>query len=272
MTDPDIDQLARALACELGDGWTATRDPDDRRPSLRHPDGRELAVRRIWNQRDRVAVTGVLPRTDLYQPTRTSITVALARGAQVIAREITRRALPEYTAAFAEVLAYNRAQQDHRAQRSAVLERLRTILGGHVRDDRHEHTLHAYLTTGTSSEEKGFRSVDVRAHGDGERVDIKLTDVPAALAEQIALLVTRGIPGRRNPLHPRVQQVLDQLDLSTPLTAAGAAARIGLPDADSAVVLDALHAIDLAAADDDGYRLTLTGRTRQSAPARPTGG
>lgn len=272
MIDAEIHQLAHQLAAELGDGWTVTCDPEDRRPSLSHPDGRRLHVGRVWNQRDRVAVSGVLPPTDMYQPTRTSITVALARGPQTIAREITRRVLPEYDATYAEIVAFNRTQQDDRERRAAVLECLRVILGGHVREDRHEHTLHAYLTTGSGDfGDTGFRCADVRAHGDGSRVEIKLTDVPAELAEQIALLVTRGIPGRGNPLHPRVQQVLDLLDLTTPLTVADIAARADLPDPDTAVVLDALHVIDLAAVSDDGYRLTLTGRSRQTAAAEHTG-
>lgn len=111
MSDFDLNALAQETAKHL-DGFSY--QPDPHCPSnarLVHDDGRALRLHSGWKTRgSRVTVAGSYPVPDeLRDQVRglenQEITVAVERGGQVLAREITRRLLPEYTKTYEDVLA-----------------------------------------------------------------------------------------------------------------------------------------------------------------------
>lgn len=104
--------LATELAPRLGIDWSAIPDPYDHNGAacLVRPDGAEIFLEPVrWPPagKGRLNVVGRYPRSEdgrVYGPTgkrlggrdRASITVALERGVEAIARDIALRFLPEY--------------------------------------------------------------------------------------------------------------------------------------------------------------------------------
>lgn len=106
LTGEKLAPLAEDIARHLGQDWTA--EPFMNHAfTLRHPDGRGLFARTEYNS-SRLLISGdyptferrpVRPRSEV----RDRITVDSLRGGEAIAKDITRRLLPGYTLALAEV-------------------------------------------------------------------------------------------------------------------------------------------------------------------------
>lgn len=99
-----LSRLGHALAAELG--AAVSNDPVDgeyrHRVDLTDRDGRVFMLRWLKND-DRVEVSGVFPHhASVRVPDRPSITVAASRTAKALAREVTRRFLPPFVAAWDE--------------------------------------------------------------------------------------------------------------------------------------------------------------------------
>ncbi|MEW6775053.1 MAG: hypothetical protein AB1405_02050 [Bdellovibrionota bacterium] len=150
MTAP-VHELTRALAPELGEGWRAEiREDYAHGATLRGPERDELFVHEAsWppSSRGRVEISALWPR--YWQPkgngqgqridprpTREKdwlkITVALARGPAVIAKEIQRRLLPEYRKWMPEALRLYRDTRDAALTQAETLQDLADIAGARL--------------------------------------------------------------------------------------------------------------------------------------------
>jgi hypothetical protein len=132
------DQYFQDIATALGDPWRL-RDTDQeygvQRAWLADPAGPVLRLsveREHWKRPDapaRLTVTGLWPEPDPgqgYQPygEDRTIGVAVSRGADVAAKEISRRLLPWYLAEYARQWQH---KQDHHAHVAGLLETARAL-------------------------------------------------------------------------------------------------------------------------------------------------
>lgn len=153
-TTANVPALMGEVAAILGSGWSvkpgvdqSMRDdsetPSTTRASLHHEDGREVCV--VLNGKygsgpaGKLHIFGVWPRDaksgymnprdylsadEREQYATTSINVDPARGAAVIAREITKRLLPTVTYLTAHLLARIAGMNDTRATTQETLQQL----------------------------------------------------------------------------------------------------------------------------------------------------
>jgi hypothetical protein len=213
MTREEILQLATDVAANLGEGWTVHPEWDSNGRMIVHTDGRKLHIYAPGGYttralQGRVIVSGSYP----YLPGRYTdpgnhieITVRADRGAAVIAREITRRVLPEYTERYARVVADNethaatvRTVREAEAVFCAAIGKPAPDYSGLTdwqreqrdRDARTSISLHG-LTTGYGSVELyGHTPADLRA-----KVELSSITAETALAI-IELLRERGEFGK----------------------------------------------------------------------------
>ncbi len=163
--DPQLAELARAVASHL-DGFTA-RTVDDFGYTLRldHPDGRGLYLHRQHNDGGRVEIVGAYPHSDYHFRTgeHVSITVAITRGPAVISREITRRLLPACTQVLGKIHAHIAKQTADHANRTRAAKRLAALIpGASIHDDgRHTTTVRWYA----DDEPIGYGHIELGAAG-----------------------------------------------------------------------------------------------------------
>jgi hypothetical protein len=138
--------LAQAVAENLEGTWS--RRPPKKQANgydqvgeyIDGPDGATLWLHRFWRDESRIVVSGDWPRTaggqlpKRYSEKLPSITVADSRSPQAIARDITRRFLPDYQAKLAE---FRQRVADDNAYHKAVADlsaRMAKALGLEVTD------------------------------------------------------------------------------------------------------------------------------------------
>lgn len=135
MNIEELRTLAGEVAAELGEGWSARREAEWPYATLMHTDGRGLILDRHHDGL-RLEIRGITPRppagvseTAISRNNPRPITVKADRGAEAIAREISRRLLPDYS----EVFSGWRADMEEALQGAAlaaeVTEKLAAILG-----------------------------------------------------------------------------------------------------------------------------------------------
>ncbi len=196
--DHQLAELARAVACHL-DGFTA-RAVDDFGYTLRldHPDGRGLYLHRQHNNESRVEIVGAYPHSDYHfrAGEHPSITVAIARGPTVIAREITRRLLPAYTEVLGKIHAHIARQTADHANRTRAARRLVALIpGASIHDDgRHATTVRWYA----ADEPIGYGHIELGAAGTTGTFQAR--SLPIATLERLAttladLLIAGGQTG-----------------------------------------------------------------------------
>jgi hypothetical protein len=117
-------QLAGQVAAALGERWQA-ENIDDSRDRIRNDEtGETLLVGRFYDTpAGKLSLRGVLPRrgtATYYRRPNPVINVAIRRGPEVIAAEISRRLLPGYRDALAEAV----TQCEHVDARAAQTEQL----------------------------------------------------------------------------------------------------------------------------------------------------
>lgn len=129
----DMAKHAREIARGLGDGWKATPLPGPGRAAARlhGPDGAELyLITDSYATPLRLEIRGVLDR-DYVRDSEAhhKITVSVARSADEVARDITRRLLPGYLPAAAATQERKRMAGVAAAERDALIEALVKCLG-----------------------------------------------------------------------------------------------------------------------------------------------
>lgn len=188
MRDPEIDALAQGVAKHL-DGFSASTNDDAVGVYLTHADGRQMFLHRLWNDKSRVTVTASYPREAERRyhfrddGDRVSISVAMSRGAEVIAREITRRFLPAYDVVYAKVMEAARRHDEAAKDARTVAERFVAIAP----------ELGLRITQGADSTQADLRwydNTDVTGYGDitvngGGSVQLTIRSLSAAAAEKM---------------------------------------------------------------------------------------
>jgi hypothetical protein len=116
----ELVKLFNEVVTHLDGAWRV--DPEAWYVTLAYGDtGGKLHVATEWNKKDRITVSGIYPGGTDYlcmadNDRKPRITVAKARGAETIAKEINRRVLPVYLELFAKVIEaqkrYNEAQDE----------------------------------------------------------------------------------------------------------------------------------------------------------------
>jgi hypothetical protein len=143
----EIQQTAAAVAAALGDTWhlVAPRKPENDFDSnfyfrIADADGRVFAIHAYDSDFRRsggkLSISGDYPASNElgvsstpHGMTRPSISVSMSRGAATIAKEITRRFLPDYTAIFLKMAANIHSAAVERAHRGAIALRLAELAG-----------------------------------------------------------------------------------------------------------------------------------------------
>lgn len=101
----ELPTLAAQIARELGSGWSVDT-PNEWNVRLIGPNREHLPMHVPWNSKGQVRISGSYPIgiTTLYGVSLPGIGVSASRGAKAIAKEITRRLLPEYAPVLVEIL------------------------------------------------------------------------------------------------------------------------------------------------------------------------
>jgi len=184
--------LAREVAGHLGPDWSA-EDPGDDYPGayLNGPDQARLYLRGIWNDATRVQVAGGYPQNH-QRPAAHSITVALSRGAAAIAREITRRLLPDYLATLKGVIAENHRDQQAAERRAHNAGELAKLLPGAKVD--HDPSTASYKTSIRWYDRDNGRGYgDLHLSYDGQGVsELEIRSISVETAERVLRALTQS--------------------------------------------------------------------------------
>jgi hypothetical protein len=188
--DDILSPLTREVATHLGEGWAAqaaTEDLGYRVVVIQGPDGARVRIGLDWRNAGRVVVSGEYPGDlarsfEEYGLERHEIRVSRARGAQVIAREITRRLMPAYLPDLEK--AQERVLRDFQnlAARQRLTERVRELLPAH---SSHEKDGALFLTI------PGVARGSVRFATNGAVGRLDVYDVPADVLLRLVATLTK---------------------------------------------------------------------------------
>ena len=187
-TDPHMNELARDVVTHLGEGWSL--DPNTHGKGypfigLQGPAGARL---RIESNAPRVVIDGIYPGEigHLYRIDRHEISVSRSRGAEVIAREITRRLLPVYLPDLekAQELVLRNAQ--NLAARLRLAQRIEALLPGSELRNRTSHQTDNEILLSIPGESRGT----VRLENNGARAYLELRAVPADVLLRIVTVLS----------------------------------------------------------------------------------
>lgn len=186
-----LTKLTLAVAAALGAPWKAEapRESYDATSYIANDDGAQLSLMTQYNHTNRVSVRGVmhfevngrLQYVSVYENGQKldipSISVAIERGPDVIAKEIKRRLLPIYLHAVELAKADSKRQSENTARRQANIRTLVALSEGARLPDfqMYPEADRFYL---------GKRSGTVVAHYDG-RVNFERLEVSMEEAEYI---------------------------------------------------------------------------------------
>ena len=127
---PECQAIATHLSAQSGPTWTlAVQDPEHWH-RLYGPEEATVNLHRVWNHAERLRIKGVFPqgpnREDClpYSTKLPAITVARARGAETISRDIVRRFLPPYTELLQQAQARKAQLEADDAAQHAMMDRL----------------------------------------------------------------------------------------------------------------------------------------------------
>lgn len=136
----ELQRLANEVSQHLAGSWS----PHDTYPAINGPDGMGLL---LANGRPRGRVEGLLPSVPNHcfplseeQHQQASIGVNLTRSPEAIARDITRRLLPQYKALFREVAEAKQEYERQQADRESLAAQAEQILA-------EPHQVYAFTST-----------------------------------------------------------------------------------------------------------------------------
>lgn len=193
------DQIAAALGTDLGHGWTARPDHDDRHHFTLHgPDDMQVGIDigaadyMPAKLRDRLhAELRLDPELDRLRPPsmpRPTMSASLAKSPSLLATDLKRRVITPGKAVLATTRTALLARQDRQAHRDQLADHAATILGPDA-----ERTA-SHLTVGDSTQPVHVR-IDMAHRPDTARItlDLPVDAVPRA-AELIAHLRSQHPP------------------------------------------------------------------------------
>lgn len=189
MPDAELNAVITKIAANLG--FTPTVQDEEWPGSyIEHADGRKLFLRRDWRKPERIVVDGAYPKTGYYRPNLPSISVAINRGPDVIAREIERRFLPDYNEHFTKLTTQIAQGERDTEARNKIAEHLAVRLGDG-----------ATITDSPNNAEATVRwripdslvAGEIRLHGDGSKATFEVRSAPFGLATAIAEAIGRQV-------------------------------------------------------------------------------
>ena len=209
MTDTRL-QLAREVAAELGDGWTAVQDPDHglgRGISLVHRDGRAISVGSDWRATGKLILRGVYPyevSQHCHSVEHFEIGASASKGARLIARDIRSRLMGDYEAELARLRGVAEDKLRRERTQEAMTGRLALSAGVTVDDRRRGGD--SFGVQGSSGGESGWSGhVDVGGYRGEPTVTVELRSLPeeyaAGILRQLAAAEARRLaPDSPGPL------------------------------------------------------------------------
>ncbi len=205
MTDIEFAALAQGIARELGklrgESWAAGPGWHDTQRRLHGPDEAELFISTdSWRTRGKGRITahGSYPTTNLRVDPE-EITVAETRGAEAVAKEISRRLLPAYLDRLAEVREYNEAERPGYEARGQVLNEVAALFGESYKQEPYEPGRPNSYSDGFSLYHlRGRLYGSVEASGTPDTLRLDLHSVPRETAlRMLALLAEAETEARR---------------------------------------------------------------------------
>jgi hypothetical protein len=176
-------EVARHLGDMRGEKWTPGEGWHDWQRRLHGPYGEVLFISLREQTPDRVHITGELPKCDTPPEERHSISVAVSRTPQAIAREVDRRLLPSYLADLNWVREHNAKGERSHVARSETLARVAGLFGADYEP--------AAFDPGRSSTRQELTvrgegwTVTATMQGAGLTMDVQLSRIPAADAYEL---------------------------------------------------------------------------------------
>ncbi|MEV7177864.1 hypothetical protein [Kitasatospora sp. NPDC093679] len=207
-----FDALGRAVAAALnaepseeGPGWRHEAAVNAYGSvMLSHPAGWRVQIghhRTTGHARSRLTITGCTP-SGWPGNSNHEITVADTRPPAAIAREIQRRLLPDYRPTMRQALADIEQEQRYAQRRAATMDQLQEALPAlHPYD--WDPARGSFYATDRECRPLAHASGTVMVRHSGERVDLKLTDVPAELAAWILARLNAAPPVLTGRVMPR---------------------------------------------------------------------
>lgn len=129
----EMSALTANIAVSLGDGWSGVVDDYAWSATLSGPDGAA-----VWlspgDDGAKLEIHGNYPDNDAYDVKHVRIGVSVSRGAATIAREITRRVLPEYLTELSRIQAHIADRAAMKAKRRAFADELAEPIGARVEE------------------------------------------------------------------------------------------------------------------------------------------
>ena len=171
-----------------GESWLSLEGSNSGQRALRTPGGDKLTM---TEEHGRITIAAWFPATAMPETKRHSISVDETRGAEVIAREISRRLLPAYRAELRRVLDYNARMVRQHEERGALLTQLAEALGGTYRHP--EYSLRADSATLRLATMPGTVGGEISVTRKADSVDMTLRNVPALVALRMLALMS-GAP------------------------------------------------------------------------------
>ena len=208
MDSKDLTVLTQGIADALGSEWEVQMEDDNWSRRINH----KLSQKRLYisgdgyNKPTKVTISGYLnvgengqyvqvyqagtDGTGWHKQDPGSISVTIARGYEVIAKEIKRRFLPEYDRIMTLALAQVQKDKEYKDAKRANLERMANAAGHTLpaKDERYQRRDDAFNVS------FGHLSVEVKA-GQSD-IDIKIDNLTPAQAENLLQLLKQG--GYRN--------------------------------------------------------------------------
>lgn len=186
--------LALKIAPLLGDDWSVETERESSWNALIYgPNGARIFIagEHFKPAPCKLEIAGWLPEGSRdvvhYDETMThKIGASESRGAEVIAREITRRLLPEYLAHLADVTERIAKRNDAAATRAATIVKLAQDFRGSVASNGYKPDEARF---GHGSRDY-YGSVEIRH--DSKSVDLEIHGLPVELARKIAAILRKA--------------------------------------------------------------------------------
>lgn len=198
-------RFGQYVAAELGGSWHASPHPWDGAVAVEHSGGHRIVLEEGRTD-GRICARGVLPAdADNVRDIFHEISVRADRGPAVLAAEITRRLLPDYSKDLAAAQKFLREKEQTAYARARKVRQLTGALSGDVRTPAHLRTDH-WTTISWYAPGADIQEHRIKVLGDGSRAELTLAALPFGLVKQICELLARHkrattergpAPGRR---------------------------------------------------------------------------
>jgi hypothetical protein len=148
-TEKSLRELAQEIAQALGPDWRFStkfdaEDAQDRKPwrsRIDGPDSQALFLSNTWGPKGMLHVSGRTPdgidhQTQVSIGTLPSINISLTKTPEQMAKDISRRLLPEYQAFLAKLFEQHRKDSEYKNGIEQMRRDVAEVLGVPVRQDR----------------------------------------------------------------------------------------------------------------------------------------